>query len=309
QSARRNDLGNHSAEQNYHAHSDRLNPATSLTTVFRQHRSEAEKSERALSALPPECVAKLSLRVGMNRDSVGMRQRIAGSVSMMGRRKGGQSQFFYAFELDKVVPPDHLVRQIDAVLDLSWVHKELAAYYSHTGRPSIDPVLMIRMLIVGYVFAIRSERRICAEVQVNLAYRWFCKLGIEDGMPGHSVLCRGGHERFRESDALRRIFEAVVAMCIAAGLVGGDAFSVDASLIKADVDKKKRAAGDQPIAWPKAEEASRAVRQYLTVLDAARSDEDNGEGDGGGSTSGGAEGKPPKQVSLTDPQAAWITRK
>jgi transposase len=202
-----------------------------------------------------------------------------------------------------------LVRQIDAVLDLSWVHKELAAYYSHTGRPSIDPVLMIRMLIVGYVFAIRSERRICAEVQVNLAYRWFCKLGIEDSIPDHSVFCRARHERFRESDALRRIFEAVVAMCIAAGLVGGDAFSVDASLIKADVDKKKRAAGDQPIAWPKAEEASRAVRQYLTVLDAARSDEDNGEGDGGGSTSGGAEGKPPKQVSLTDPQAAWITRK
>jgi transposase len=153
---------------------------------------------------------------------------------MMGRRKGGQGQFFYAFDLDKVVPADHLVRQIDAVLDLSWVHKELAAYYSHTGRPSIDPVLMIRMLIVGYVFAIRSERRICAEVQVNLAYRWFCKLGIEDSIPDHSVFCRARHERFRESDALRRIFEAVVAMCIAAGLVGGDAFSVDASLIKAD---------------------------------------------------------------------------
>lgn len=106
---------------------------------------------------------------------------------MMGRRKGGQGQFFYAFDLDRVVPPDHLVRQIDAVLDLSWVHKELAAYYSHTGRPSIDPVLMIRMLIVGYVFAIRSERRICAEVQVNLAYRWICKLGIEDSIPDHSV--------------------------------------------------------------------------------------------------------------------------
>ena len=98
---------------------------------------------------------------------------------MMGRREGGQGQFFYSFDLDKVVPPDHLVRQIDGVLDLGWVHKELAAYYSHTGRPSIDPVLMIRMLIVGYVFAIRSERRLCAEVQVNLAYQGFCKLGIE----------------------------------------------------------------------------------------------------------------------------------
>ena len=228
---------------------------------------------------------------------------------MMGRHEGGQGQLFYAFDLDKVVPADHLVRQIDAVLDLNWVYKELAPYYSNTGRPSIDPVLMIRMLIVGYVFAVRSERRICAEVQVNLAYRWFCKLGIEDSIPDHSVFCRARHERFRESSVLRRAFEGVVAMCIAAGLVGGEAFSIDASLIKADVDKKKRAPGNQPIAWPKAEETSRAVREYMAALDAARSDEDKGEGNGDGSTSGGAEGKSPKQVSLTDPQAAWVTRK
>jgi transposase len=227
---------------------------------------------------------------------------------MMGRREDGQGQFFYAFDLDKVVPPDHLVRQIEGVLDLSWVHRELAPYYSHTGRPSIDPVLMIRMLIVGYVFAIRSERRICAEVQVNLAYRWFCKLGIEDKIPDHSVFCRARNERFRESDALRRVFEGVVGTCIAAGLVGGEAFSIDASLIKADVDKKKRAPGDQPIAWPKAEEASRAVREYLAILDAARNEE-SGDGDGGGSSGDGGSGrKPPKEVSLTDPQATWVAR-
>jgi transposase len=227
---------------------------------------------------------------------------------MMGRREGGQGQFFYSFDLDKVVPPDHLVRQIDSVLDLGWVHKELATYYSHTGRPSIDPVLMIRMLIVGYVFAIRSERRLCAEVQVNLAYRWFCKLGIEDKIPDHSVFCRARHERFRDSDALRRVFEGVVAMCIAAGLVGGEAFSVDASLIKADVDKKKRMSGDRPIAWPKVEEASRAVREYLAALDAARNDEGSVDRDGGGSSGGGSRSKPPKEVSLTDPQAAWVAR-
>ncbi len=191
---------------------------------------------------------------------------------MMGRRESGQGQFFYAFDLD-----------------------------------TIDPVLMIRMLIVGYVFAIRSERRICAEVQVNLAYRWFCKLGIEDRIPDHSVFCRARHERFRESDALRRVFEGVVATCIAAGLVGGEAFSIDASLIKADVDKKKRLSGDQPIAWP---EASHAVREYLAALDAARNeDESDRGGDGSGSNSGERGGKPPKQVSLTDPQAAWVTRK
>ena len=227
---------------------------------------------------------------------------------MMGRRKDGQGQFFYEFDLDEVVPAEHPVRQIDAVLDLSWVHKELAPYYSHTGRPSVDPVLMIRMLIVGYAFAIRSERRICAEVQVNLAYRWFCRLGIEDNIPDHSIFSRARHERFRESDIFRRVFEAVVGLCIAAGLVGGEGFSIDASLIKADVDKKKRVSGDQPIAWPKPEEASRAVREYLAALDASRSDEDGGE-DGDGSRRGGRRRKPPKEVSLTDPQAAWITRK
>jgi transposase len=227
---------------------------------------------------------------------------------MMGRRERGQGQFFYVFDLDKVVPADHLVRQIDGVLDLDWVHKELAPYYSHTGRPSIDPVLMIRMLIVGYVFAIRSERRLCSEVQVNLAYRWFCQLGIEDGIPDHSVFSRARHERFRQSDALRRVFEGVVAKCIATGLVGGEGFSIDASLIRADAGKKKRVPGDQPIAWPRAKEASRAVREYLAALDAARDDEGRG-GDDGGSNDGGRRGKPPKEVSLTDPQAAWVARK
>ena len=157
------------------------------------------------------------------------------------------------------------------------------------------------------MFALRSERRLCAEVQVNLAYRWFCKLSVEDNIPDHSVFCRARHERFRESDALRRVFEGVVAMCIAAGLVGGEAFSVDASLIKADVDKMKRLPGDQPIAWPKT--ISHAVREYLASLDAARNDEKDDGGDGGGSSSGGSSrSKPPKEVSLTDPQASWVTR-
>src|SRR6201998_1492804 len=226
---------------------------------------------------------------------------------MMGRREVGQGQFFYSFDLDKVVPPDHLVRQIDTVLDLSWVHRELAPYYSHTGRPSIDPVLMIRMLIVGYVFAIRSERQLCSEVQVNLAYRWFCKLGIEDGGPDHSVVSRARHERFRQSGALRRVFEGVVARCIAAGLVGGEGFSIDASLIRADVDKKKRKPGARPLCWAKAGKASRGVREYLTALDAAQNREEHSEDDD--KFDGGSRRKPAKEVSLTDPQAAWVARK
>src|SRR6266567_7205372 len=185
---------------------------------------------------------------------------------MMGRREDGQGQFFYAFDLDKIVPPDHLVRQIDAILDLSWVHKELAPYYSHTGRPSIDPVLMIRMLIVGYVFAIRSERALCREVQLNLAYRWFCGLGIEDKLPDHSAFSRARNERFRDSDIFRRVFERVVGACIAAGLVGGEGFAVDASLIQADANKHRSIPGAE---WNKdidPERARRAVKDYLATL-------------------------------------------
>ena len=134
-----------------------------------------------------------------------------------------------------------------------------------------------------------------------------CQLGIEDRIPDHSVFSRARHERFRQSDALRRIFESVVAKCIAAGLVGGEGFSIDASLIRADVDKKKRTPGDQPVSWPKAEEASRAVREYLTALDAAQNHAESSEDDD--KFNGGSRRKPPKEVSLTDPQAAWVARK
>src|SRR4029077_9095606 len=137
----------------------------------------------------------------------------------MGRGSQDQGQLFYSFTLEEVVPDDHQVRAIARVLDLSWVRAELALHYSHTGRPY--PVLMIRMLIVGYVFAIRSERALCREVQLNLAYRWFCGLGIEDNIPDHSAFSRARNERFHDSDIFRRVFERVFGVCIAAGLVGG----------------------------------------------------------------------------------------
>src|SRR5215467_11567588 len=184
---------------------------------------------------------------------------------MMGRRSWGQGQLFYSFNLEEVVPDDHLVRAIAGVLDLSWVRSELAPHYSHTGRPSIDPVLMIRMLIVGYVFAIRSERALCREVQVNLAYRWFCGLGIEDKLPDHSVFTRARNERFRDHDIFRHVFELVVEACIAAGLVDGKGFAVDASLIQADANKHRSIPGAH---WNKdidPEQARRAVKEYLPL--------------------------------------------
>jgi transposase len=127
------------------------------------------------------------------------------------------------------------------------------------GRPPTDPELMIRMLIIRYVFAIRSERAICRDVQVNLAYRWFCGLSIEDKIPDHSAFSRARHERFRNSDMFRRVFERVVEACIAAGLVGGEGFAVDASLIAADANKQRSIPGSE---WNKARDphgASRAM--------------------------------------------------
>src|SRR5499426_585753 len=210
---------------------------------------------------------------------------------MMGRLKHEQEQLFYEFRLDEVVPDDHLVRGIAGVLDLSWVRGELASYYSPLGRPSIDPVLMIRMLIVGYVFAIRSERLLCREVKVNLAYRWFCGLSIEDKIPDHSVFSRARNERFRESAIFRRVFERVVEACLSAGLVGGEGFAVDASLIVADANKQRSVPGSQ---WNKEidpEVASRAVKEYLATLDDA--------------AFGAASDVTPKFVSPSDPAAQW----
>src|SRR5262245_39570309 len=210
---------------------------------------------------------------------------------MMGRLKGDQGQLFYEFHLDDVVPADHLVRQIDAVLDLSWVRAELAPYDPPIGRPSIDPVLMMRMLIVGYVFAIRSERALCREVQVNLAYRWFCKLSIENQVPDHSAFSRARNERFKESDIFRRVFERVVDACMAAGLVGGEGFAVDASLIVADANKQRSIPGKD---WDKQRDpqtATRAVKEYLATLDDA--------------AFGAASEVTPKFVSPSDPAAQW----
>src|SRR5499433_3158341 len=210
---------------------------------------------------------------------------------MMGRLKQGQGQFLYSFCLDEVVPDDHRVREIARVLDLSWVYAELRPYYSPMGRPSIDPVLMIRMLIVGYVFAIRSERLLCREVKVNLAYRWFCGLSIEDKVPDHSAFSRARNERFRESAIFRRVFERVVEACLAAGLVGGEGFAVDASLIVADANKQRSIPGCD---WDKNRDparVSRAVKEYLATLDDA--------------AFGAASDFTPKFVSPSDPAAQW----
>ena len=140
---------------------------------------------------------------------------------MMGELPPDQNHLFYDFCLDQRVPSNHLLRQIDQVLDLDDLRQHLSDYYSHTGRPSIDPELMIRMLVVGYCYGIRSERRLCEEVHLNLAYRWFCGLGLEDEVPNHSTFSKNRHGRFRDAETFRYVFEQVLQRCIAEGLVGG----------------------------------------------------------------------------------------
>jgi transposase len=114
--------------------------------------------------------------------------------------------------LEEFVPQDHLLRAVDRYLDLTDFRTHLVSFHSHTGRPSVDPKLIIRMLIIGYCYAIRSERRLCEEVHLNLAYRWFCHLSLHDKVPDHSTFSKNRHGRFRNSDAFRQLFESVRRM-------------------------------------------------------------------------------------------------
>jgi len=147
---------------------------------------------------------------------------------MMGRQEA-QDELFYRFRLEDHIPADHLLRKIDWLLDFESLRPEFAKLYSAIGRPSIDPELMIRMLLVDYLYGIRSETRLCEEVHLNLGYRWFCRLGLEDKVPDRSSFSKNRHGRFAEGDILRRVFEMVVGQCAGFGLVGGTGAAVDGS--------------------------------------------------------------------------------
>ena len=215
----------------------------------------------------------------------------SGATAMMGEQCDGQASLFYEFCLEDRVPADHLLRKIDRFLDLKALRRDLAPFYSPIGRPSIDPELMIGMLIVGYCVAIRSERRLCEEVDLNLAYRWFCRLGLEGRVPDHSTFSKTRHGRFRDSDTFRHLFELVVRRAIAEGLVGGEGFAVDASLIAADANKQRSLASTDEVDWPELATTRRSVREYLDTLDDA--------------AWGAASEVVPKFISASDPAAQW----
>src|SRR6202040_2238997 len=162
---------------------------------------------------------------------------------MRGERTVLQESLFYSFSLEGHVPQDHLLRSIDRFVDLGAIREHLRPYYSETGRPSIDPELMVRMLIVGYCMGIRSERRLCEEVHLNLAYRWFCRLGLDGAVPDHPTSSKNRHDRFRDSHLLRKVFETTGQRGIDEGLVGGEGFPVDASIIKADANRQRSVPG------------------------------------------------------------------
>lgn len=207
---------------------------------------------------------------------------------MMGFQADNQERFFYSFNLEDHVPQNHLLRGINQYLDLNELHHHLAEHYSHTGRPSIDPELMIRMLIIGYSFGIRSERRLCEEVHLNLAYRWFCRLGLEDKVPDHSTFSKNRHGRFRDSGIFRHLFEIVLQRCMNEGLVRGEGFATDASVIKADAQRQRAVPGEEVIDWGNPAEATRPVKEYLAALEEAN-----------------PSAIPPKSISLTDPSSSW----
>jgi transposase len=207
---------------------------------------------------------------------------------MMGERQVQQDTLFYEFSLERHVPETHLLRAIDRFVDLNGVRRHLAPFYSETGRPSIDPELLIRMLIIGYCLGIRSERRLCEEVHLNLAYRWFCRLGLDGAVPDHSTFSKNRHGRFRDSDLLRRLFETVLQRCIDAGLIGGEGFAVDASLIQADASDRNRVEGATGLP---ATATGRAVEEYLAVLDDA--------------AFGAASEVTPKFIAPADPATRW----
>jgi len=213
---------------------------------------------------------------------------------MMGRQTSDQSQLFYLFNLERRIPTGHLLRLINPVVTriLIELREKLAPFYSEIGRPSIDPELMIRMLIVGYCYGIRSERRLCEELELHLAYRWFCRLDLDDKVPDHSTFSIKRHGRFRDSDILRQVFEAVVRACMNAGLVKGEGFAVDASVIEANASRYHGKAPDE-IDWSVPELQTRAAAEFLGGLD----DEDPH-----------ANRKPPKLISPSDPCSAWTAK-
>lgn len=224
---------------------------------------------------------------------------------MMGERAKSEALFYY-FNLEDHVPDDHLLRLIERYVDFGFVRERLRAHYSHTGRPSVDPEVLLRMLLIGYLYGITSERRLCDEVGMHLAYRWFTGLSFDQTVPHHSTFSKNRHGRFSESDLFRDLFEEIVRHCMEAGLVEGESFSVDGSFIEADASRKSRVARDE---LEEVAKVSRTVREYLSELEAENPvADDGGADDDHSSPASDRLRKPGDKVSTSDPDATWSAK-
>ena len=209
---------------------------------------------------------------------------------MMGHQSRSES-LFYCFRLEDQVPENHLLRLIDRHVNFDFIRAKLKDSYSDTGRPSIDPELLLRLLLVGYLYDVTSERKLVEELRMHLAWRWFTGLGFDQEIPHHSTFSKNRHGRFQESNLFQEIFEEIVARCVEAGLVRGEHMSVDGSFIQANADHHSRVSPEQ---LPEIAKVNHTVREYLVELERENPVE------------------PPvpqqEKVSTTDPDSTYATK-
>ena len=156
---------------------------------------------------------------------------------MLGKKPRREPMFYYV-RMEQIVPENHLLRLVDKHIDLSFIRDKVKHLYSHTGRPSIDPEVLLRMLLIGYLYGITSERRLCEEVQMHIGYRWFVGLSLEDKVPDHSTFSKNRHERFLESGLFQEFFDEIVRQCVSEGLLTGKHLTVDSTYIRANASFK-----------------------------------------------------------------------
>ena len=182
---------------------------------------------------------------------------------MMGQHDRSEALFYY-FRLEDQVPETHLLRLIEKHISFAFVREKLKASYSETGRPSIDPELLLRILLIGYLYGITSERKLVEELRMHLAWRWFTGLGFDQEIPHHSTFSKNRHGRFQESKLFEQLFEQIVRQCVEVGLVQGKHLSVDGSFVEANAAKESRIPREQ---LAEAAQVNHTVRQYLGELE------------------------------------------
>src|ERR1700723_2430416 len=215
---------------------------------------------------------------------------VGGLLIMMGQHDRSEALFYY-FRLEDQVPETHLLRLIEKHISFEWVRERLRDSYSEIGRPSIDPEVLLRILLIGYLYGISSERKLVEELRMHLAWRWFTGLGFDQEIPHHSTFSKNRHGRFQESKLFEELFEQIVKQCVEVGLVQGKHLSVDGSFVEANASKESRIPRDQ---LGEAVQVHQTVRQYLKELEQQNPvEEPVHEQD---------------QVSITDPDSTYATK-